>query len=98
MASSWLVVSDSGGVQEEAPSFGKPLLVLRENTERPEAIVAGVAKLVGGSPQRLGELLEENYLDESWTNSVKQIENPFGDGSAAAKIVEILETQFAPVN
>ncbi|HEX8566062.1 MAG TPA: UDP-N-acetylglucosamine 2-epimerase (non-hydrolyzing) [Pyrinomonadaceae bacterium] len=98
MANSWLVVSDSGGVQEEAPSFGKPLLVLRENTERPEAITAGVAKLVGGSPQRLGELLEENYLDESWTNSVKQIENPFGDGNAAARIVKVLETQFAAVN
>ncbi|MDQ4122890.1 MAG: UDP-N-acetylglucosamine 2-epimerase (non-hydrolyzing) [Acidobacteriota bacterium] len=98
MANSWLIVSDSGGVQEEAPSFGKPLLVLRENTERPEAIAAGVAKLVGGSQQRLSELLEENYQDESWTNSVKQIENPFGDGRAAEKIVKILETQFITVN
>ena len=98
MANSWLVVSDSGGVQEEAPSFGKPLLVLRENTERPEAIAAGVAKLVGGAPERLAELLEENYHNDDWTNSVKQIENPFGDGSAAAKIVKILETQFAAVN
>lgn len=98
MAKCWLIVSDSGGVQEEAPSLGKPLLVLRENTERPEAIDAGVAKLVGGSPQRLAELLEENYRDDSWTNSVKQIENPFGDGRAAAKIVKILETQFAAVN
>lgn len=98
MANSWLVVSDSGGVQEEAPSLGKPLLVLRENTERPEAIAAGVAKLVGGSPQRLAEFLNENYRDESWTNSVKQIENPFGDGRAAARIVNVLETQFAAVN
>lgn len=98
MANAWLVVSDSGGVQEEAPSLGKPLLVLRENTERPEAIAAGVAKLVGGSPARLNELLKENYRDESWTNSVKQIENPFGDGRAAAKIVKILETQMAAVN
>jgi UDP-N-acetylglucosamine 2-epimerase (non-hydrolysing) len=97
MANAWLVVSDSGGVQEEAPSLGKPLLVLRENTERPEAIAANVAKLIGGSPQKLAELLEENYLDESWTNSVKQIENPFGDGHAAEKIVKILETQFAAV-
>lgn len=85
---SWLIVSDSGGVQEEAPSLGKPLLVLRENTERPEAIESGVAKLVGKNS--LLEMLEANYADETWINSVKQTENPFGDGQAAKRIVEIL--------
>jgi UDP-N-acetylglucosamine 2-epimerase (non-hydrolysing) len=64
MKSAWLIVSDSGGVQEEAPSLGKPLLVLRENTERPEAICSGIAKLVGGDPHNLNLLLEENYLVE----------------------------------
>jgi UDP-N-acetylglucosamine 2-epimerase (non-hydrolysing) len=88
----WLIVSDSGGVQEEAPSLGKPLLVLRQNTERPEAIEAGIAKLVGDN---LRELLQENYTDETWINSVKQIENPFGDGNAAKRIVEVLEKEFS---
>lgn len=89
MKFAWLIVSDSGGVQEEAPSLGKPLLVLRENTERPEAIEAGVAKLVGENS--LLEMLQKNYNDETWLNSVKKMPNPFGDGKAAGRIVEILE-------
>jgi len=93
---SWLVVSDSGGVQEEAPSLGKPLLVLRENTERPEGIAAGVSKLVGSDPERLRKLLEENYFDPAWIDSVKQIPNPFGDGTASRKIIEALRSHFAP--
>lgn len=91
MKNSWLIVSDSGGVQEEAPSLGKPLLVLRENTERPEAIRAGVAKLVGGSPRSLKLMLEENYAVETWIKSVKEVSNPFGDGRAAQRIVKIIE-------
>ncbi|MGI8640273.1 MAG: non-hydrolyzing UDP-N-acetylglucosamine 2-epimerase [Pyrinomonadaceae bacterium] len=91
MKSAWLIVSDSGGVQEEAPSLGKPLLILRQNTERPEAIEAGIAKLVG---ENLRELLTENYADETWIDSVKKIENPFGDGKAAKRIVEILGREF----
>jgi UDP-N-acetylglucosamine 2-epimerase (non-hydrolysing) len=83
-------------VQEEAPSLGKPLLVLRENTERPEAIESGVAKLVGENS--LAEMLEENYNNESWIDSVRQIENPFGDGKAAQRIVEILERELSLVN
>lgn len=88
MKESWLITSDSGGVQEEAPSLGKPLLILRENTERPEAITSGVARLIGESS--LSEVLNSNYNDETWINSVKETENPFGDGKAAKHIVEIL--------
>jgi UDP-N-acetylglucosamine 2-epimerase (non-hydrolysing) len=88
MKEAWLIISDSGGVQEEAPSLGKPLFVLRENTERPEAIESGVAKLVGENS--VLEMLENNYNDETWLNSVKQVPNPFGDGKAARRIVEIL--------
>ncbi len=95
MKASWMIVSDSGGVQEEAPTLGKPLLVLRENTERPEAIHAGIAKLVGGSPGRLKRLLEENHAIDTWTRSVKEIANPFGDGTAAKKIVKIIESKMA---
>ena len=92
MKQAWLIVSDSGGVQEEAPSLGKPLLILRENTERPEAIASGIAKLVG---EDLEKLLWETYADETWINSVKEIVNPFGDGTTAQRIVEILEREFS---
>lgn len=95
MKATWLIVSDSGGVQEEAPSLGKPLLVIRENTERPEAIRSGVAKLVGSGPGALKQLLEENYAVETWTKSVKEIANPFGDGKAASRIVKIIEEKLA---
>ena len=92
MKTVWLIVSDSGGVQEEAPSLGKPLLVLRKNTERPEAIKAGIAKLVGKNS--LAQMLKENYNDETWIHSVKKQKNPFGDGKAAKRIVEILEREL----
>lgn len=94
MKSAWLIVSDSGGVQEEAPSLGKPLFVLRENTERPEAIRAGVAKLVGGNPRTLKRMLEENYSVNTWIKSVKEVSNPFGDGRAAKRIVKIIEQKL----
>lgn len=95
MKSAWLIVSDSGGVQEEAPSLGKPLLVLRENTERPEAIRAGVSKLIGNNPGALKRLLEENYSVETWIKSVKEVANPFGDGRSAARIVRVIEEKLA---
>lgn len=95
MKEAWLIASDSGGVQEESPSLGKPVLILRENTERPEAVRSGVAKLVGG--ESLARLLEKNYTDESWINSVRSIANPFGDGTAAQKIVDVLLKGRQPV-
>jgi UDP-N-acetylglucosamine 2-epimerase (non-hydrolysing) len=95
MRSAWLIVSDSGGVQEEAPSLGKPLLVLRENTERPEAIRSGVSKLVGSSPGSLKHMLEENYDVETWIRSVREVANPFGDGKAASRIVKVIEEKLA---
>lgn len=88
MKNAWLIASDSGGVQEESPSLGKPVFILRENTERPEAVASGVAKLVGQGS--LAEMLEENYNDESWISSVRSIANPFGDGRAASRIVDVL--------
>lgn len=90
LASAWLIVSDSGGVQEEAPTLRKPLLVIRENTERPEAIDAGVARLVGGSPTRLEALLEEAYQDRAWSQRVAASTNPFGEGDSGKRIVDIL--------
>jgi UDP-N-acetylglucosamine 2-epimerase (non-hydrolysing) len=90
LANAWLIVSDSGGVQEEAPTLGKPLLVLREHTERGEALHAGVARLVGTDPARLAAMLEEVYGDDSWVEQLASIENPFGRGDAGRRIAHIV--------
>ena len=82
----WLVVSDSGGIQEEVPSLGKPLLILRENTERPECIEAGMARLVGARAETLQAMLEEAYQPTSWVNSVHKVANPFGHGDSGERI------------
>lgn len=98
MENVWLIVSDSGGVQEEAPSLGKPVLILRENTERPEAVRCGVAKLVGNNPRTLAMLLEENYLTETWIRSIGKVLNPFGDGNSAKRIAKILVKLSQPLS
>src|SRR6266571_9390569 len=90
LSRAWLLVSDSGGVQEEAPTLGKPVLILRENTERPEAIEAGVARLVGSEPLRLALMLEEAYRDGSWIRNVGQGANPFGQGDSGKRIAQII--------
>jgi len=95
LSHAWLIVSDSGGGQEEAPTLGKPLLVLRENTERPEALEVGVARLVGGTPERLGAMLEEAYVDESWATIVQRRANPFGCGDSGRRIAQALAQVLA---
>lgn len=94
LAQAWRIASDSGGVQEEAPSLGVPLLVLRESTERPEAIEAGAARLAP-TPERLAELLEEAYAAPPALPCAGR--NPFGDGRAAVRIVRALRRLLAPV-
>lgn len=91
LSQAWLIVSDSGGVQEEAPTLGKPLLVLRENTERPEVLETGVARLVGGKPQALRMMLESAYRDPRWAENIGRIVNPFGSGDSAKRIVQDLD-------
>ncbi len=86
MARAWLLVSDSGGVQEEAPTLKRPLIVLREHTERPEAVECGVARLTGGSPERLRELLENAEADRAWFEQVGRVQNPFGQGDSGKRI------------
>jgi len=86
LSNCWLVISDSGGVQEEVPSLGKPLLILRDNTERQECIEAGVARLVGSGPGRLRNMLDEAHESDSWVSRVHEIPNPFGDGHSAERI------------
>jgi UDP-N-acetylglucosamine 2-epimerase (non-hydrolysing) len=83
----WLIVSDSGGVQEEVPTLGKPLLILRETTERPEVVDAGFARLVGGPPDLLASALEDAGRHLSGQRDVPRAENPFGSGDSAARIV-----------
>ncbi len=90
LTNAWLIVSDSGGLQEEAPTLGKPLLVLRENTERSEAIESGIARLVGSKPERLAEMLEEAYRDDSWVNSGGMVANPFGAGDSGKRIADYI--------
>ncbi len=90
LSKAWLIVSDSGGVQEEAPTLGKPLLILRENTERPEVIESGVARLVGGEPQRLAQMLAEASQAGSWVHGVQRVRNPFGQGDSSKRIARIV--------
>jgi UDP-N-acetylglucosamine 2-epimerase (non-hydrolysing) len=90
LSRAWLIVSDSGRVQEEAPTLGKPLLVLQQNTERPEAIEAGVARLVGGTSRRLATMLEDVYTDGMWSKYVGRVDNPFGRGDSGQRIVRAL--------
>jgi UDP-N-acetylglucosamine 2-epimerase (non-hydrolysing) len=85
-----LVLTDSGGVQEEAPTFRKPILVMREVTERPEGIAAGVARLVGTSEKRIFEEASRLLLDPVHYASMSTGHNPYGDGKAAIRIAEIL--------
>jgi UDP-N-acetylglucosamine 2-epimerase (non-hydrolysing) len=94
LSNAWLIVSDSGGVQEEAPTLGKPLLIMRENTERPEAVEAGVARLVGRSPQGLRTMLEHVYTDDTWHRQVQSIDNPFGRGDSGKQIVQCVADSF----
>lgn len=92
MKASHFVLTDSGGVQEEAPALGKPVLVMREETERPEAVECGAVKLVGTKIQRI--LFEcEQLLDHTDVyRSMAQGVSPYGDGKAATRIVSILES------
>ena len=90
LSHAWLIVSDSGGIQEEATALGKPMIVLRENTERPEAVECGVARLVGESPERLREMLRTALIDEVWHASASRSRDVFGDGTTAERICDVL--------
>jgi len=85
-----LVLTDSGGVQEEAPTFGKPLLVLRDVTERPEGVAAGVAKLIGTSEQRLVDETQSLLDSPREYARMAQAGNPYGDGQASRRIADVL--------
>jgi UDP-N-acetylglucosamine 2-epimerase len=92
MDASWLVLTDSGGVQEEAPVLGKPVLVLRETTERPEAVESGVARLVGTGESAIMEAVEELLREPEARDRMARAISPFGDGQASRRIADILMT------
>lgn len=90
LAKSYLILTDSGGIQEEAPSLGKPVLVMRDTTERPEGIKAGTLKLVGTNEENIYEEFKNLLEDENEYKKMSTASNPYGDGNACKKIVNIL--------
>ena len=97
MNEAYFILTDSGGLQEEAPGLGTPVLVLREVTERPEAIEAGTAKLVGTDPDAIVREAQRLIDDSRAHQAMAQAVNPFGDGHAAERIVKAL-LDFDPAN
>ena len=91
MEKAYIILTDSGGIQEEAPSLGKPVLVMRNNTERPEALEAGTVKLVGTDYDKIVNEVSELLENEESYNKMSKAVNPYGDGSACKRIVDFLK-------
>ena len=91
MSRSYMILTDSGGIQEEAPSLGKPVLVMRDTTERPEGIAAGTLKLVGTEEETIYQWFTRLLDDESAYRAMSTASNPYGDGFASRRIADILE-------
>lgn len=90
MSKAHIILTDSGGIQEEAPSLGKPVLVMRETTERPEAVEAGTVKLVGTDVELIKSSVKELLLDEEKYQQMSFAHNPYGDGAASKRILELI--------
>ncbi|MFP1860296.1 non-hydrolyzing UDP-N-acetylglucosamine 2-epimerase [Lonsdalea quercina] len=91
MNRAYLILTDSGGIQEEAPSLGKPVLVMRDTTERPEALASGVVRLVGTDTTKILHNVSELLTDESAYRAMSQAQNPYGDGHASQRILAALK-------
>ncbi|HLJ45726.1 MAG TPA: UDP-N-acetylglucosamine 2-epimerase (non-hydrolyzing) [Bryobacteraceae bacterium] len=89
-----IIITDSGGIQEEAPSLGKPVLVLREKTERPEAVLAGTVRLVGTDEDRIFEEASRLLDDPAACDAMSRVHNPYGDGRASDRIVRLTRSFF----
>lgn len=98
MARSFLIMTDSGGIQEEAPAFGKPVLVLRDTTERPEGVEAGTLKLVGTQEDDVYAETKRMLTDKNAYQAICHAVNPYGDGHASERIVEAILSRFYNVN
>lgn len=95
MSRSYLVLTDSGGIQEEAPSLGKPVLVMRDTTERPEAVAAGTVKLVGTDTAKIVSEVSRLMTDQHYYDAMSFAHNPYGDGAACGRIVDSIKKYFA---
>lgn len=95
MNRAWLILTDSGGIQEEAPSLGKPVLVMRDTTERPEAVDAGTVKLVGTDIARIVASVSELLSDDKAWQAMSHAHNPYGDGKACGRILQALKDNRA---
>ena len=91
MDACYLILTDSGGIQEEAPSLGKPVLVMRDATERPEAVNAGTVKLIGSNKQKIVEAVNQLLNDDLEYKEMARSHNPYGDGHASERICKVLE-------
>jgi UDP-N-acetylglucosamine 2-epimerase (non-hydrolysing) len=96
MDKSFIVITDSGGIQEEAPSLGKPVLVMRDTTERPEAVIAGTVKLVGTDSKKIFEQASRLLTDKKYYLKMSKAHNPYGDGKACERIVATLIKELVP--
>ena len=94
MSACTLILTDSGGVQEEAPSLGKPVLVMRTETERPEGIDSGTARLIGPHKNSIVKETEKLLHDQAEYEKMARVVNPYGDGKASKRIVDIIENNF----
>ncbi|WP_346015665.1 UDP-N-acetylglucosamine 2-epimerase (non-hydrolyzing) [Rheinheimera sp. 1928-s] len=95
MSRSTVVLTDSGGIQEEAPSLGKPVLVMRDTTERPEAVAAGTVKLVGTDADVIVQEVSRLLTDKAYYEQMSYAHNPYGDGKACARIIEAIQALYA---
>ena len=95
IANAWLILTDSGGIQEEAPTFQVPVLVLRKETERPEAVQAGCAKIIGTSGEAIIHEVESLLSNASLYEAMKPLSNPFGDGRASERIAQTLQAHLS---
>ena len=94
MQKSYIILTDSGGIQEEAPSLGKPVLVMRNKTERPEAIEAGTARLVGTDVKNILENVDEVLDNAELYEKISTTHNPYGDGKAAIRILSHIKDNY----
>jgi len=93
-----IILTDSGGVQEEAPSLGKPVLVMRDTTERPEAVAMGTVKIVGTDPDAIVSNISTLMTDPASYAQMANAVNPYGDGRASTRIVDIIEKNIKAKN
>jgi UDP-N-acetylglucosamine 2-epimerase (non-hydrolysing) len=92
MRRAYFLLTDSGGVQEEGPSLGKPILVMRDKTERPEAVAAGTVRLVGAHRDRIVAESERLLEDAAFHSTMSRVHNPYGDGHASERIAAIIRS------